>query len=174
MKASKFSDAEGVHPEGGQRPGCGGGDLPQSRDQPGGLGQWEEVGRSAAVRDAPAEAARGGERQAEEAGHRSRGAMARSRPGASIVNWAWKERPSSGSRPSSATSAGRRHDRTRPAQCISSTISWRRAISCACSRSSVSSPASHRCCSHGSASAAAMSCDPGTGLQGSGISGAAR
>lgn len=58
------------------------------------------------------------------------GAMARTRRGASIANWACNcatKRPSAGSRsrPSCAMIAGRRHDRTRPGRWTSSMTSWR-------------------------------------------------
>ncbi|WP_244431553.1 MULTISPECIES: hypothetical protein [unclassified Bradyrhizobium] len=38
----RFGRPEGVHPETGQRRGCGGEDLPQGRDQPGDLLQLED------------------------------------------------------------------------------------------------------------------------------------
>ncbi len=68
------------------------------------------------------------------------GAMARTRRGASIANWACNyatKRRSAGSRPNCAMIAGRRRDRTRPGRWTSSMTSWRPDTSCACSRLSI-------------------------------------
>ncbi|MGY2933159.1 transposase InsO family protein [Bradyrhizobium sp. GM6.1] len=78
------------------------------------------------------------------------GATARTRRGESIAGWACNcatKRRSAASRPSCAMIAGQRRGRMRPGRWILSTISWRRGINCACSRSSISSPASRRRCS---------------------------
>ncbi|MGY3619254.1 hypothetical protein ACVJGD_005450 [Bradyrhizobium sp. USDA 10063] len=88
------------------------------------------------------------------------GVMGKTRRGASIANWACNyatKRPSAGSRPSCAMTARRPRGRTRPGRWTSSMTSWRRDTSFACLRSSISSPASRRRCSHGSPSAAATS-----------------
>ena len=69
MKASRFSDAEGVHSEAGRRRRSRGGHLPQGGDQPGDLLQLEEeVRRDDAAGDAAAEAAGRREREAADAG----------------------------------------------------------------------------------------------------------
>ncbi len=94
------------------------------------------------------------------------GAMARTRRGASIANWACNyatKRRSAGSRPSCAMIAGRRRDRTRPGRWTSSMTSWRPDTSCACSRLSIPSPASRRRWRHGLPSAAPMSWRYGKG-----------
>jgi hypothetical protein len=68
MKASKFSDAQKAFI---LKRSAGGGHLPQGWDQPGDVLQLEaEVRRADADRDAAPQAARRGERQAEEVGRR--------------------------------------------------------------------------------------------------------
>lgn len=66
------------------------------------------------------------------------GATAKTRRGESIASWACNcatKRRSAASRPSCAMILGQRRGRMRPGRWISSTISWRPGINCACPRS---------------------------------------